>query len=235
MVLVRIWLLLLAAMGFGGLELHAQTAPDPTGHWEGQIPVPDHPVEVIFDITRDANGALMGTLSQPSEGVYGLLLQEVLLEGRTLTVIARDDQPFSGTMTDDGKVIDGVLSAQGNDIPISFERMGEAKIDPPVRSAAVDARFTGRWTSSGRLGTLTLDIANHDDGSATAVLINEAEGGLRVPVRTITANGAHVTLELKALSGSYEGDLSADGTAIDGTYAQAGAKAPLTFTKMQSQ
>jgi hypothetical protein len=214
------------------IRVHAQGL-DPTGHWEGTIPVPDNPVDVAFDISRDANGALMGTFDSASENVHGLLLQTVLLEGHTLTLIVREDQPFSGALSDDGKTVKGVLSSQGYDIPITLERNGDAHVEPPVKSAAVDARLVGKWFASTPMGPISLLIANHADGTAAAELINEAEGGLRIPARTITAKGAHVTLDLPAVGGAYEGDVDEAGTEIAGAYSQGAQTAPITFKKTE--
>ena len=50
-------------------------------------------------------------------------------------------------------------------------------------------------------------------------------------VHAIAQAASTVTLDLKAIGGSYSGTLSADGTALVGRYSEKGKSAPLTFTR----
>jgi hypothetical protein len=212
------------------VRIHAQAALDATGHWDGNVMTPNGSVAVAFDIARDDQGALMATFDQPGQGLHGLLVQTVLLEGHTLTLVVRDDQPFSGTLSDDGKTVNGAISVEGYDIPVTLERTGDARIDQPAQSVAVDARFVGTWLASTAMGPISLVIANRN-GGASAMLVNDSEGGLRIPAHAITATGAHIALDLKAISGTFDGDLNADGTEIAGSYTQGAQQAPITFRK----
>jgi hypothetical protein len=52
---------------------------------------------------------------------------------------------------------------------------------------------------------------------------------LEIPIATITQKASSVTLDLKAIGGSYSGALNAEGTALVGTVTQGAAVLPLTF------
>ena len=51
-----------------------------------------------------------------------------------------------------------------------------------------------------------------------------------IPVRTVTLEGAKLTLDVPAVHGSFVGTVSADGKTIDGTWTQ-GSSLRLTFTR----
>src|SRR5262245_34831641 len=79
----------------------AQTAIDPTGHWEGQVQVPGQELAFEVDIAREGT-ALVGTMGVPSQQLVGVPLQSVKVDGKTLTFHARTDQAFTGAFSDDG-------------------------------------------------------------------------------------------------------------------------------------
>jgi hypothetical protein len=45
--------------------LHAQTAVDPSGHWEGLIKMPEMEMAIEIDLAKNANGTLAGTFANP--------------------------------------------------------------------------------------------------------------------------------------------------------------------------
>ena len=63
-------------------SLLAQTAVDPSGHWEGTVQLPSMPVNVEIDLAKNSKGELAGTFSQPADGVKGLPLSTVAVENR---------------------------------------------------------------------------------------------------------------------------------------------------------
>ena len=73
-------------------------------------------------------------------------------------------------------------------------------------------------------------MLNQPDGTATGAIVNIDQGGLTLPV-AIAQQGANLTLELKAVGGSYSGALNAAGTELVGTYTQGPRAVPLTFRR----
>jgi hypothetical protein len=234
--LAQLSVLVAALMSPQSPALHAQAAPDPSGHWEGSLQIPDGTVSVFqIDLATDAHGAFVGTLTMPSDHIAGLPLLRVQVEDTTITMAARDDQEMNGTIADDGQTIQGDLSVQRFSIPFSLSRTGGAKLDPPARNPRVARELEGSWT--GMLNTpqgslhLRLDIANGADGSASARIVNLDEGGLQIPAATIAQDGRRLALGLKAIGGSYRAVLSEDGRQLAGTYAEPRGSVPLTFAK----
>ncbi len=216
--------------------VHAQAAPDATGHWEGSAQIPDGTVSIFeIDLVKDADGRLAGTISMPAEQIVGLPLITATLDGSTLTLVARTDQPMAGTLSADGNDVSGDLTLENFRLPFRMTRTGGAQIAPQPRNAAVDPTLEGRWnatlTTPRESVRVALTVANRADGTATAFIENLDEGGLRIPAATIAQNGAHLSFALDAIHGSFDGEVSADGNQIVGTYSADGRSAPLAFVR----
>ena len=73
-----------------------------------------------------------------------------------------------------------------------------------------------------------MKLANGPD-AATGSLVSVDQGGVEIPITTITQTGSHLTLELPSIAGKYSGDLK-DGKLV-GTWSQGPGSAPLEFTR----
>ena len=83
-------ILLLAALFLSPVtSLQAQTAADPSGHWEGTLQVPNMEMKVEIDLARNGKGQFGGTFGQPSQGVKGLPLSSVTVETRTVRFVVK--------------------------------------------------------------------------------------------------------------------------------------------------
>jgi hypothetical protein len=93
--------------------------------------------------------------------------------------------------------------------------------------AALSAQdISGAWQgtlSGGNLRTV-LKIAKADNGGWSATLYSIDQGGGAIPVTSITLDGTALKFSIDPLSGKYEGTLSADATAITGTWVQGEAR-----------
>jgi CubicO group peptidase (beta-lactamase class C family) len=92
--------------------------------------------------------------------------------------------------------------------------------------AALSAQdLSGTWQGTlmagGNLRTV-LKIAKVDSGGWSAVMYSIDQGGAAIPVTSITLDGTSLKFSIDPLGGKYEGVLSADATAITGTWAQGG-------------
>ncbi|MBZ5557465.1 MAG: hypothetical protein LAO77_09360 [Acidobacteriia bacterium] len=208
----------------------AQTAADPSGHWQGKIETPGMDLNIEVDLAKNGAGALIGTVAIPAEHVKGLPLAKLVVEGRTVTFGAREDQTLTGDLSDDGKTMSGTFSVAGATVPFLLTREGDAKIDPPARSAAIGKDLEGTWTTTVEStgNRVALKLTNHPDGTATGSLINLSEGGLEIPMR-ITQTGSSVTLETTVVAGTFSGTLNAAATELAGTWSEGPVSKPVTF------
>jgi len=217
---------------FNVVALRAQTAADPSGHWEGLVQAPG--MDVVFQIDLAKNGSgITGTVSVPEQRLTGLPLQKVTVDGRSIKFQARTDQSFDGTMSDDGGSISGSYDIDGSAVPFTMTRKGEARIAAPLTGAAIGKALEGRWNGTIDVNggvKLVLTMTNHPDGTSTGVIVNLSEGGLEIPVR-ITQDGARVTLDTPVVGGSYAATLNENGTELNGTFSQSERSVPLVFKR----
>lgn len=226
-------LLLAALLVVPAPSLFAQTAVDPSGHWEGAVQAPGMEVKFEIDLTKDSKGELAGTFSTPTQNIKGLPLASVAVEGKSVSFHARRDQTFTGVLSADGKSMSGDYSIAGHAIPFSLVRTGDAKVEARPRSAPIGKGLEGTWNGTldvnGISLRLVLTMTNQPDGMATGSIVNLDQGGLEVPIANITHKATNVMFDLKGVAGSYSGALNAAGSELVGTFTQGPGSVPLTF------
>jgi len=214
--------------------LHAQKPVDPSGHWEGAVQAPGMEIAFEVDLAKNEHGVLTGTVNIPGERIKGLPLTKVSVQGDTIAFHARSDQPLSGVLSADGRTIVGDYLIQGNTLPFTIVRTGEAKLLAPRKSAPISRQLEGTWEgaieSHGVEMRLRMHLANHVDGTSSGRIINLDQGDLELPV-AIAQNGSSVTLEILPVVSSYSGTLNADGTELAGTFTQGADSVALTFRR----
>ncbi len=226
----------LVAFLLGAAPVGAQT-PTPAGfagHWQGAIQTPRGQLQFEVDFAGAPSGGYVGTISIPAQRLKGLPLARVDADGRTIRFYARHDQTLDGELSADGGTIAGSFRVQGSNVPFSLARAGDARIDPPLRSARLGKALEGTWNGA-RQGDgvtlhLVLTMANAVDGGATARIVNLDEGDLAIPM-VVAQDGSRVTLETPVVAGSFTGVMSADGAEIAGTWTEGSAAVPVTFRR----
>ena len=103
--------------------------------------------------------------------------------------------------------------------------------------AALAQNVAGTWQGSlqgpsgGRSLRIVIKISRADDESLKAILYSIDQGGQPINASSISQQGSRVKLTIAAIGGDYDGRLSTDGNAIDGTWTQAGPAAPLKLAR----
>src|SRR5687767_818231 len=92
-----------------------------------------------------------------------------------------------------------------------------------------EGTWRGTLDTGGPQLRLVLRINKAPDGLLTG-LLDSLDQGTTIPIDRIVAKGSSVRLELKAVAGTFEGTLSADGAQLKGTWTQ-GAPLPLSFSR----
>ncbi len=209
-------------------------SPTASGHWEGTIALSAGQTSMFaVDLAANAHGRLAGTIDLPDEQIHGLPLQAVELDGTTLTLMARSDQPMRGTLSADGRTFTGALTVEGIDVPVAMTRTGDARIAGSRPGGPIDESLEGTWTGALTAATpvrVVLTLSSDPAGSR-GTLVNLDEGGLTIPLSAITERGSDVTFELGSVGGSFTGVLSGDGMRLAGLYTERQHAMPITFTR----
>src|SRR5260370_11769182 len=128
-------MLLLAALVLSPApSLLAQTAADPSGHWEGTVQMPNMELKIEIDLAKNSKGELTGTLGNPAQGVKGLPLSTVAVAGTSVRFVLKAGKEVStvvGVLSPDGKSISGDASQDAGSAPFSLTRTADATTTPP--------------------------------------------------------------------------------------------------------
>jgi hypothetical protein len=222
-------------------SLYAQSAADPSGHWDGAIQAPGKEHKFEVDLAKNSKGELAGTFSNPAQNVNGYPLTNVAVDGRSIHFLLKVNSgggPFDGVLSADGKSIAGDFTAatpQGNfTVPFSLTRTGDARIGAPPKSAPIGKELEGTWNGTldvnGKPLGFVLKMSNHPDGTATGSLVS-VDQGVEIPVTTITQKASSVILDVKVVGATYSSALNADGTELVGTWTEGPLVLPLTFRR----
>ena len=218
-------------------QARAQTAVDPSGHWQGAITTPFREVDVEIDVARRANGELMATYSQPSINLRGFPLAHVALDdtGISFELTANGGGTFHGTLLAGGTSLSGEFAAAFGRAPFTLIRTGEAHIDAPPRNGAIAPALEGTWNATlaipGQHLRLVLRLSNQPDGTAAGTIISPDQGGIEFPLG-VTQKAAALTLNAVAIGGDFfVGAVNASGTELSGTFTEDAFTVPLTFTR----
>ncbi len=216
----------------------AQPAVDPSGHWEGIIPLQGQEVKIEIDLVRNSKGELAGTFGQPDQGMKGFPLSNVAAEGRAVRfVIKADAQPaiFTGALGADGKLITGKFAMGEHTVPADLTRLGDARIAPVPKSAPIGKELEGAWNGSLDTGDkqmrLTVKMANQPDGTAAGTVMSVDGSGVEVPIG-ITQKASNVTIDVPSVGASFAGVLNTAGTELNGTWTQTSLALSLTLRRV---
>ena len=216
--------------------LFAQTAIDPSGHWEGTIQTqPNVEVRIEIDLAKNGKGDFAGTFGQPAQGVKGLPLSTVAVEGRSVRFVVKGGAQaatFEGTLSADGKSISGEAAQGGYSIPFSLTRTGNARIAPAPKSPPIGKELEGTWNGAldvnGGQMRLIVRMANQPDGTATGTIVSQDGSGVEIPI-AMTQKASSLTIDVTSVGASYVGVLNASGTELVGTWTQGSSTLPLTL------
>jgi hypothetical protein len=226
---------IVAMLAGSAASLLAQPAVGPSGHWEGTIQTPNMAIDVAIDLAQNGKGELAGTFSQPGQGVKGLPLSTVVVEGRSVRLVVKGDEApatFAATLSADGKSLSGEVAQGGYNMPFTLARTGDAQIAPPPKNAAIGKELEGTWNGTIEAGArhirVVVKMANQPDGTAVGTVVSPDGSGVEIPIG-ITQKATAITIDVTSVGASYAGVLNADGTELTGTWTQGSGSVPLTL------
>ena len=185
------------------------------------------------DLDKAASGWI-GSISIPAQGASGIPLDPVSFnDGKGSFHIkgAPGDPAFTGTLSADGKRLEGTFSQGPQSLPLKLTRSGEAKVEVPKSSPPVAAELLGAWEGAITPALRVVLTISNGKAGAEAQLVSPDQGNAQIPVSAVVQNGAKLTLRVSAINGGYEGEINKEGTELNGTWTQRGNSIPLQFKK----
>jgi len=98
--------------------------------------------------------------------------------------------------------------------------------------------LAGTWQGTLHVGKdlrVVFKVTKDDKGGYKAANYSIDQGGMLIPVNSITLRDGTVKMDIKAVGGTYEGKLNADGKKIDGTLTQGTNPMPLALERATTE
>ncbi|HEY2357135.1 MAG TPA: alpha/beta fold hydrolase [Phenylobacterium sp.] len=218
---VRLVSAVLMAMLLAG----AARAQDAAGDWHGAIHLPSGDHRLAVEITGKP-GTYAGRILSPEVNDTFAPLDEVRVEDGQLSFTLPSIHAAYEARWDPAAQAWVGQWTQGAVFPVTLEK---GKLTPRPVVAGMDGDWAGAVTSGA--GTkLRIVLHIHTSPSGTIVLMDSPDQlAYGIPIFPLTRDGQKVAFELKVARASYEGQLSADGKTLSGTWTQ-GTPTPLSLT-----
>jgi uncharacterized protein len=202
---------------------------DPVGIWVGDLKIPGSDLHVAVHLRRDGTGALTGTFDSLDQGARGLPLGEVSASADSLTFTVPSVRgTFTGSWQAEIKHWTGTWRQGSANLPLELAR-GEVRPAPTI--VGLDGDWDGVLNVNGTQLRFALHVKTTPADGTTSTLDSIDQNALGASVSAISREGAHVRLELKALSATFDGSLGASNQTISGTWAQGALSLPLTLQR----
>jgi len=97
------------------------------GIWEGKLKVLETEFRIVFNISKNPDGALSATMDSPDQGVTGFPVEEVIFKDNTLHLELKSaGGVYEGKISEDFLVIEGEWRQSGQILPLTVKRVDKA-------------------------------------------------------------------------------------------------------------
>ena len=218
-----------------------RAAENPAGRWEGKIQVPEEELVVVLDLAQDNAGSWSGSIIIPGLNVKGVTLTDIAFKGSDLSLTiksvlaSQDTGPAKLTGRVAGDTLTGNFLQGGNSAPFEFHKMGAPQVEQLARSTPVDKELEGEWKGEyemfGYKRQVTLKLANHQSGGATADFVVVGRRVNNLPVDLVTQEGSFLTVDSHETGITYEGRFMKEASNLAGVIIQGGLETPLVLQR----
>jgi hypothetical protein len=221
-------------------------ARDIRGHWKANVePMPGMKLTFGLNVGKIPDGSYKASLDVLEQGAKAIPATEVKTSGRQ-TEIKWDglQMTFDGILGEDGNTLDGEVKQRGKPEKVKFTRLdAPATLIPqnvsyePDPSKPDDLR--GQW--SGKLDVpnqklrIVVKLGRTPAGEYAGTMSSPDQGGGELPMASATIEPPKVLMEWPAIRGKFEGVITNEGTALDGTWEQFGTKLPLKLERTKAE
>lgn len=211
------------------------------GSWEGTLTVSPAKLRVILNIFK-TNDTYAATVDSVDQGAMGLPVPDLSARPDSIhAALPAIGADFHATLSSDGTEMNGTwkqlkrsyrLTLKKTTTPDTFAVMTTDQYAP--RS---DSDLQGEWAGALKVGAATLHlnlrVSEPTPGAFHAELESVDQGGVIVPVTSMTYQKPKVQITMTAIDGAFNGNLNNQGQ-LKGTWTQMRRKYPLTFDRVQT-
>ena len=222
--------------------LVCEAAESGDGRWEGSIQIPGSEFPLIVDLEQVAGQTWAGSIIIPGLGVKGAPLTDLSVSDSKISFTIKaalasertGPAKFKGRVTGPGQLTGDFLQA-GNTAPCVLQKTGPPQVELPRKSTSIRHEFEGEWKGdyemNGYPRHVTLTLANHSPGSASAKLVIVGKQTNNVTVELITEEGGLLTIKSPEFGITYEGRFRKEASEINGTFILGPFELPLVLRR----
>jgi hypothetical protein len=203
------------------------------GDWIGTLETGLGDFRVVLHITKSAEGTLTATMDSPDQGIAGMAVVPITLEGTKLRFTVTEAKgSYEGTVKNAG-AITGNWS-QPKKLALDFKRATTLpKLDhPPAPPSDIDGTWEGYVDGPHARVRVLFHIKNTGDG-LTAAMDNPDQNFKGWPATTVTRKGASITIEMKQLESTFSGKINKELNRMSGDWHREEDNSPLTLKRVQ--
>ena len=213
----------------------AQAAQDATGHWQGNIKLPDREYNLTLDLAKNPKGRWIGSVTFLNSNIVDVPVNGIVANGTALrfTVSIPEKYTFDGRLSADSGNISGKVTSATGQPEFHFKRSGTANVKVPPASSTLPKKFEGVWEGAlnGQGKPVRLKLSRAADGTATAVFTDVDQDRMQIPATTVIVKDNELQLEARSISGTYRGTLSTSGEIL-GTFRRGKSQFRLNLTRV---
>lgn len=139
------------------------------GTWAGTLDAGGQQLRIVYDISRGEDDALRGSMAVPAQGASYIPLNELGVEGRTLSMSfpVPGGGSFEGELAASGTEIHGTFTQGGRSFPLELERVDDGEARPSQPQAPTPPRSPLRTAARSVLDDLSPELRQRALGGAS--------------------------------------------------------------------
>ena len=213
---------------------HAQAVPGLDGRWEGPVALPTGATITGVFRVETKNGVTTAVLDAPEQGVRDFPATVKRDGSKVVFDVPSIGLNYNASLSADGKTLSGDLGQGGGAVPVTMKHVSASaapvlttKAGPLVQG--LDGAWEGAVTTP--VGAITVVFRLSSNASGTTTLMDSPDQNVRDIPATAKREGPAITIEVPGVSGTFSGQLAADGKSIAGLWDQVGQSFPVTLEK----
>ena len=219
---------------------HRQGASDLQGFWEGTVSVGHMTLRLVLKVEKTPDGTYAATMDSIDQGAKDIPVNAMTLSNSTVqfqlpALRAKYEAGLNARATE----MSGEWNQAGTKIPVTFTRTKTpSTILEPLPPSAYAKRegspLQGVWKATLEVGIpvrIVVKISETSPGKFIGTMDSPDQGARNIPLTTAEYSKPTARFDITSIDGHFEGTLSDDGSAIDGTWTQVGNDTPCLLTR----
>lgn len=204
------------------------------GDWQGTIKTGMGELRLVLHVTKNADGTLKASVDSPDQNAAGVPIDAITLDANKLRFSSSAlKATYEGTLKG-ADSINGNWS-QGQKLPLDFKKTTTPlkTVHKPAPPTDIDGKWEGALdTPQGKL-RIIFHLQNTEDG-LMASMDSPDQKLIGWPATSVTRKGSSIKIEMKQISGYFQGKIGKDLDTLSGDWSQ-GSDMPLQLKRAKEE